>query len=380
MDWFWHGENIFLFAEGIGSAEDDLVGDSLLEDFFVQLGLDGIGAVVDLGLQSVLGIGLAGLHDVGEEELDVEDVLATFLVDILRIHVGQLVGATFQLQLRRHLLLRAEGSFHQFVVGTEIGQTLLVDSELQRGGDVVLTGVGLAPREDALRAFGTLIDLEGLVLEFGTYPTTKVAVFLRLVLVEYAHDGTVIVGGQVHQAFDGVLRHHTVVDVGHQVADTVEHHQVGLIAQHQQFEQGETVGHGLAADIEHIYQIRWKLVLGDACEGYDTIAQDVLRRLLALFGIIPQHVQTLGLDPFDGEQLTAKAEGHENGRYEGLAAFGLSRQSRQLATGKAGLAEQPEQELHGWELRMGCDASSLRLLQALFLFAGDACQVELRAD
>jgi len=91
-------------------------------------------------------------------------------------------------------------------------------------------------------------------------------------------------------------------------------------------------------------------------------------------------VQTLGLDPFDGEQLTAKAEGHENGRYEGLAAFGLTRQSRQLATGKAGLAEQPEQELHGWELRMGCDAPSLRLLQALFLFAGDTCQVELRAD
>ena len=121
LDWFWHGENIFLFAEGIGSAEDDLVGDGLLEDFFVQLGLDGIGAVVDLGLQSVLGIGLAGLHDVGEEKLHVKDVLATFLVDILRIHVWQLVGAAFLLQLRRHLLLRAEGGFHQFVVGTEIG-------------------------------------------------------------------------------------------------------------------------------------------------------------------------------------------------------------------------------------------------------------------
>ena len=71
---FGSREHIFLFAEGIGGAEDDFVGDGLLEDFFVQLGLDGIGAVVDLGLQGVFGIGLAGLHDVGEEELDVEDV------------------------------------------------------------------------------------------------------------------------------------------------------------------------------------------------------------------------------------------------------------------------------------------------------------------
>ena len=51
----------------------------------MQLGLDGIGAVVDLGLQRVFVIGHAWFHDVVEEQLHVEDVLASLLVDILRI-------------------------------------------------------------------------------------------------------------------------------------------------------------------------------------------------------------------------------------------------------------------------------------------------------
>jgi len=379
LDGFGQGKEVLLLAEGIGDTEEDLLADGLLQDLVVQLGLDGIGGIVDLRLQRVLLIRLTGRHDIGKELLDIEDVFLTLLADVLGVHVGQFVGTL--LHLRRHLLLRSELRLDELLVGTQIGQTLLVDSELECCGDVVLTGVGLRPGEDTLTGLGTLIHLKGLVLEFGAYPATEVAILLRLVLVEHTHDGAMVVGGQAHESFDGVLCHHAIVDIGHEVANTVKDDQVGLVAQHKELEDADTVGHGFATDVEHIHQLDRKLVLGDACEGDDTIAQDVLRRLLALLGVIPQHVQPFLLDPFDGEQLTAKAQGHEDATDKGLAALGLARQTGELAPRKAGAAAQAEQELHGWELGLGRDTpSDLQLAQALLLFAGDASQAQLLAN
>ena len=47
--------------------------------------------------------------------------------------------------------------------------------------------------------------------------------------------------GKVHEAFDHVLRHDTVVDVGHQVADAVEHHEVGHEMAYGRLEHRQTV-------------------------------------------------------------------------------------------------------------------------------------------
>ena len=107
-----------------------------------------------------------------------------------------------------------------------------------------------------------------------------------------------------------------------------------------QLKQRKSGGVEFATNIKHIEHIHWKLVFWDFCEGDDTIAEDILRRLLALFGIIPQHMQRFLLDPFDGEHLAAETESHKDAAYECFTALGLTRQTCELATGEAGFAMQ----------------------------------------
>ena len=70
-----------------------------------------------------------------------------------------------------------------------------------------------------------------------------------------------------------------------------------------------------------------------------------MRRLLALFGVIPEHMQPFWLDPFDGEHLTAETEGHQDRRDKRLAALGLATEGHQLASRETGLVEESEEEL-----------------------------------
>lgn len=171
-------EHVLLLAEGIGATEDDLFGDGLLENLVVELVLQGVGLRINLGLERLLGVLHAGLHDVGEEQSDVEDVLASFLMGILRIQVGVgLTTTTALLDLGQHLALGLELGFEQLALCATIRNAIVAHSKRETIRDVVFTGVGLAPRKDALRGLGTLIHLEGLVLQFRAYPTTKVAVF-----------------------------------------------------------------------------------------------------------------------------------------------------------------------------------------------------------
>ena len=371
-------QEVDLFLEGIVGLEDDFLVDGLTENLVVELVLDGIGLGVDLGLEGVLGVLLAGRHDVGEEQLDVEDVLAAFLVGIPGIEVGVgLGGATALLELGHHLTLRLELGLDQLVLGTTIGDARVVHGKAETVGDVVLAGVGLAPREDALGGPGTLIDLEGLVLELRTDPTAQVPVFDGLVLVEDTHDATVALGGQAHESLDHVLGHDTVVDVAHEVTDAIEDHQVGMTEADDRLEVWQAVGKGTLADVEDVELLHGKLILLDACHLADTLTEDVLRGLITLFGVIPEDVQLPRLDPFDGEHFVAKAQRHQDAADKRLTALGLAGEAHQFATGEAGLAMKPEEELHGWELLVGRDPTFFQPRKPLLVFQGASGQGQL---
>ena len=137
------GKDIVFLAEGVGATEDDLVIDGLTKGLVLHMGLEGVGLGVDFTLQVFLGIGLARCHDVGKELLHIENMLAAFLMDVLRIHIGQLL--TGLLQLVGHLALRLVLGIYQLPLGTAIGEALVVDGEVEWFGDVVFPGVGLTP-------------------------------------------------------------------------------------------------------------------------------------------------------------------------------------------------------------------------------------------
>ena len=128
----------------------------------------------------------------------------------------------------------------------------------------------------------------------------------------------------MHQTLDTVLCHDAVVDVGHEVADTVEDDEVGMIMPHGSLQHRQTLVVAFGADVKDVETVHRKLILGDTCHRDDTVAKDILRRLLALFGVIPKDVQPSRFDPVDGEHLTAVAEGHEDGRDKRLAALSLA--------------------------------------------------------
>ena len=265
----------------------------MVEYFAEDARTDDVGLGIDLFLQLLGAILLAGLHDVAEEQTHIEDMVVAVSADeVLRIEIGQHGRTmTLALQLVGRLALRIKLGLDELLLRAEIGDALLVEGKLHLLRDVVLAGVGLRPSEDTLARLATLIDLEGFVLQLRSYPSAQVAVLGRLVLVEHTDNAAPVGGGQVHEPLDDVLGYHTVVDVGHQVADAIEHNQVGTVVGYSRLEQRQTLGKGLAAHVEDVEPLHGKTVLGDACHRDDAVLQDVLRRLLALFGIVPQHVQ-----------------------------------------------------------------------------------------
>ena len=162
------------------------------------------------------------------------------------------------------------------------------------------------------------------MFQLRAYPATRVVVLDGLVLVQHAHDATVMLGSEMHEALHDILGNDTIVDVVDEVADTIKDYQVGVAIAYRHFESGQTLIHRLLADIEDIELIAGKLILLDACHLTDTLAEDVLGGLVALLGIIPEDVQLTGLDPLYGEHFVAKAQRHQYATDKCLAAFGLT--------------------------------------------------------
>lgn len=192
LDGLGGGEEVLLFAEGVGTAEDDLFVEGLAEDFVMNFVFDGIGLGVDLWFERILGIRFAGLHDVGKELFYVKDVFTTFLMSILRIEIGKRLArtATF-LKFGCSLTLSLELGFEQLLFATAIGDAIIVDGKAKAFSDVIFTRVGLTPCKDSFARFGALVHLEGLVLQLCAYPTTQIAIFDRFVLMEHAYHAAV---------------------------------------------------------------------------------------------------------------------------------------------------------------------------------------------
>lgn len=165
LDGFGGGEEVLLFAEGVGAAEDDLFVEGLAEDFVMNFVFDGIGLGVDLWFERILGVGLARLHDIGEELFHVKDVFTTFLMSILWIEISKgLTATTTFLKFGCSLTLSLELGFEQLLFATTIGDAIIVDGKAKAFGDIILTRVSLTPCKDSFTRFGTFIHLEGLVL------------------------------------------------------------------------------------------------------------------------------------------------------------------------------------------------------------------------
>ena len=84
-----------------------------------------------------------------------------------------------------------------------------------------------------------------------------------------------------------------------------------MVMVHGGLQHRQTLVVAFGSDVEDVETLHRELVFFDTCHRDDTVAKDILRRFLALFGVIPEDVQSFRLDPFDGEHLTAVAEGHE---------------------------------------------------------------------
>ena len=124
LDGFGDGEEVLLFAEGVGAAEDDLFVDGLSENFVMNFVFDCIGLSVDLGFERFFLIRLTGLHNVGEEQFHIEDVLTALLMSILRVEVGIRLTRTATFLI----------FCHTFALGLELGleQLLLARGCLHR--------------------------------------------------------------------------------------------------------------------------------------------------------------------------------------------------------------------------------------------------------
>ena len=122
---------------------------------------------------------------------------------------------------------------------------------------------------------------------------------------------------------------------------------------------GQTLVIAFGPDVEDVENIHRELILCKTCHGDDTVAKDILRRFLALFGIIPEDVQPFRLDPLDGEHLTAVAEGHQDGRDKRLAALGFAAQANDFTSWETGFMEHLEEKVHLFQLLVGSDAMGL---------------------
>ena len=171
----------------------------------------------------------------------------------------------------------------------------------------------------------------------------------------------------MHQTLDTFLGNDAIIDVAHEVADTIENHEIGLIVLHRRFQHREPLVITLGPDVKDVEAVHRKLILSDTCHRYDTVAQDILRRFLALFGVIPEDMQLLRLDPLNGEYLAAVTESHQDGTDKRLTTLSLSTQSHELPSRETGFMKQTEEELHLRELFVGRDTMHLQLVKHLSL-------------
>ena len=194
--------------------------------------------------------------------------------------------------------MRITGLF--LIVCQFLGQPLFVDAVIKFPLHTPLAG----ERVRHLKGF-TLVDglaleyLKGLVGQFGTDGAAHVAVLFALVLVEHTDDTAVLVLGECHEMFHDERRLHRVVDVGHEVLDTIEDDDVGL-------EHADGHINHLLAPVEtettEVEGIELCVVERfDVCQRHDSVFQDLLRALLTLFGVNPKHLQRLFAQSFEGE-------------------------------------------------------------------------------
>ncbi len=321
-----------------------------------------VGELHDALLQDIGGQELVGLEGIDEQPLHVEQGITVFVTHEIQLaEGGTAIGGKGGIGLGLHELLDT----------AELGDAVLAYGVFELVDDVVFTGVGLAPREDAVGILAALIDLEGFVLEFRAYPTSQVLVFEGLVLMEDADEAAVLLAGDVHEALDDVLGHDSVVDVVDKVADTVQDDEVGLEPAHGNFQQREAFLPEVGTDVEDMEPLQGEV--GHAGHGHDPVVEDVLGGFLGLLGVEPQDTEGCVFEAADGEHFLAEAEGHEDGADKGLAALGLAGYGYQLATGETGLAEHLEKELHRGYLLLGGDATffqSLEQLELTAVFAG----------
>ena len=89
------------------------------------------------------------------------------------------------------------------------------------------------------------------------------------------------------------------------------------------------------------------------------MTEDVLRELIALLRIIPEHTERLRTLAEDSQHLLAETERHEDTRHESLTRLGLAGQTDQLTAWETGLAEEPEEKRHLPQVFVGRDPARL---------------------
>ena len=213
--------------------------------------------------------------------------------------------------------------------------------------------------------------LEGFVGELRTYPSSHVTVGITLVLVEHIHNTAVVGLGKTHLVFDNGGGLSTIVDVCYQVFDAIYNDQIGAYLVDSLCQQVPAFLPTDASDVENVKEgvdllalIHLLVEKGGLCllgilrivgEGYDPVGQDLLGGLDTLLGVVPEDTDGGIVDTLQPHDVLLHAAGHDNRQEEGLAALGLSCVGNKLGAWKTADAVQPEQELHGRELRLGGD-------------------------
>ena len=155
---------------------------------------------------------------------------------------------------------------------------------------LLLSGVSLGHLESArLLDDLTLEHLKGLVGQFGTDAATHVAILLALVQMEHTDDTAVRVLGQFHELFHDDRRLRSIVDVSHEILDTVNDGNIRFDGTDGHIHQPLSLLIPMTAQVERVerrvverlYPSQWQ----------DTFLLNLLGRLLTLFSVNPQHFQ-----------------------------------------------------------------------------------------
>ena len=156
------------------------------------------------------------------------------------------------------------------------------------GSELLSSSTQVAPVSGCTVDRLTLEHLKGLVGQFGTDRAAHVAILLALVLMEHTDDTAVQFLGQRHQLFHDECRLHSIVDVGHEILDAVDDADVRLDGADGHIHYLPPSLEAEAAKVEGVEGVVDRIGLG---QRDDTFFQELLRRLLALLGVGPEHLQ-----------------------------------------------------------------------------------------